>query len=97
MFKCEKKDWLGPFKENPLWSSLNESQQKAVELTNHHALILAGAGTGKTKTLIARVASLLQDGGMKSSDILAVTFTNKAAQEMKDRVERGLGRFWLQS
>ena len=91
MFKCEKKDWLGPFKENPLWSSLNESQQKAVELTNHHALILAGAGTGKTKTLIARVASLLQDGGMKSSDILAVTFTNKAAQEMKDRVERSIG------
>lgn len=91
MFKCEKKDWLGPFKENPLWSSLNESQQQAVELTNHHALILAGAGTGKTKTLIARVASLLQDGGMKASDILAVTFTNKAAQEMKDRVERSIG------
>jgi len=91
MFKCEQEGWLVNFKENPLWSSLNEEQQRAVELTNHHALILAGAGTGKTKTLIARIAALLQDGGMKASDILAVTFTNKAAQEMKDRVERSIG------
>lgn len=65
---------------------LNEKQSKAVTLPNKHALIIAGAGTGKTKTLVARVLFLLKEEKVKAEEILALTFTNKAAQEMKERI-----------
>lgn len=85
------KEWLSTFKETPMWLSLNESQQNAVALPNENALILAGAGTGKTKTLVARIAALLFNGGLTTKDILSLTFTNKAAIEMKERVSSSLG------
>lgn len=86
------KEWLSSFKETPMWKSLNESQQKAVALPNENSLILAGAGTGKTKTLVARIAALLQNGSLLPKDILSLTFTNKAAIEMKERVSSSIGQ-----
>src|SRR3990167_1269132 len=77
---------------NPMiLNSLNDAQQKAVTAPLEHQLILAGAGSGKTRVLTHRIAWLIQQHGFAPSDILAVTFTNKAANEMRQRVEHLLG------
>ncbi len=71
----------------PLLSNLNEEQLRAVTLPAEPALILAGAGSGKTKVLTTRIAWLLQTSQVSPGGILAVTFTNKAAKEMKLRLQ----------
>ncbi|MDD5377388.1 MAG: 3'-5' exonuclease [Candidatus Gracilibacteria bacterium] len=71
---------------------LNPSQQQAVDHLTGPLLILAGAGAGKTHTLTERIATLIQERGVAPESILAVTFTNKAAKEMRERLGKKLGR-----
>jgi DNA helicase-2/ATP-dependent DNA helicase PcrA len=75
----------------PYLDDLNPAQRAAVEALDGPVLMLAGAGTGKTKALIARVVHLMRQRQVRPNEILAVTFTNKAAREMKERVGRLLG------
>ncbi|MEE9480939.1 MAG: UvrD-helicase domain-containing protein, partial [Kiloniellales bacterium] len=83
----------------PYLAELNPAQREAAEALDGPVLVLAGAGTGKTRVLTTRLTHLLTTGRASPGEVLAVTFTNKAAQEMKNRVARLLGRpvegWWL--
>ncbi|WP_196139683.1 DNA helicase II [Aliikangiella sp. G2MR2-5] len=76
----------------PILEGLNEAQKEAVSASEPALLVLAGAGSGKTRVLVHRIAWLIATQNLSPHSIMAVTFTNKAAHEMKSRVEGLLGR-----
>lgn len=84
---------------NPLLENLNDAQHEAVSAPPCNAIILAGAGSGKTRVLVHRIAWVVREHGCSPNQILAVTFTNKAANEMRHRIEAllsmSLSNMWV--
>ena len=80
-----------------IFEGLNSQQKEAVCSENQHILVIAGAGSGKTRVLVRRLAWLMEEKNISPHNIMAVTFTNKAANEMKDRVEdlTGINTRWM--
>ncbi|MBN2374354.1 UvrD-helicase domain-containing protein [bacterium] len=84
-------------KEDAFYEGINEEQLKAVQSPSGPVLVIAGPGTGKTRTLVYRIAYLLKKGDLRPGEIMAITFTNKAAREMKMRLESINGNDGLRS
>ena len=80
---------------NSFLSDLNPEQLEAVTATEGYIRVIAGAGSGKTKALTTRFAYIVEALGISSSSILCVTFTNKAAREMKNRVAKMIGSSYI--
>src|ERR1700683_4939543 len=91
-YKQRMSDIIAAAVEAPYLAGLNAAQREAVLAIDGPVLVLAGAGTGKTRVLTTRLAHILATRRAFPSQIVAVTFTNKAALEMQERLDRKIGR-----